>query len=287
MPTPTRPAARLGPAALVLLTAAFAGPALLWSSGCESSSGTRAETPAVDYELLYTKGDYAKAHQAASSAYAKSTGVLRERAALTAGLSVAAMQPPKEAEAQRWLRPLVTSENAAIAGSAAATLGMMAQRSGKHTEAVTLLTSASDKLSGNDQARAKMFAGDSLQALGKGPESREMYAQAAAVATESLLKVQITSRQNTLPEAGPVKGSFTIQVGAFSDPKKAKAAADRLAGKTAAAGIPAPRVVQTSSKNGTVHAVRIGRFATRAEAQAAQQKLTGESTAMVMVATGE
>lgn len=286
MPTRSLPA-RIGRTTAAFVFGVFAAGCTVCLVGCQSGGATATSTPAADYESLYTRGDYAKAHQAAIAAHAKSTGAARERAALTAGLSLAAMQPPKEAEAQRWLRPLVTSENSGIAGSASATLGMISQRNGRHAEAVTLLTAATGKLLGDDRARAAMFAGDSLQALGKGAESREMYAQAASTATESLLKVQITSRQNTIPADGPAKGAFTIQVGAFSDAKKAKAAADRLATKTAAAGIPAPRVVQTSGKSGPVHAVRIGRFATRAEAQAAQQKLAGESSAMVMVASGE
>jgi len=275
-------------AALPLLTLAPGGCA---SDGDQNSASAPSTT--TDFERLYKQREYTKAYQSAAAAYTSATGNAKERAALTAGLSLAALQPPKEADSERWLKPLVDSNSTAIAGSASATLGMIVQRKGRHAEAVTLLTAASDKLLGDDRARASMFAGDSLQALGRGPEARSMYERAASSTTDRLLTIQITSRQSTVAnDAAPAKGAFTVQIGSFSDAQKARAAADRLAPKAAAAGLATPRVVQTTAKNGAaMHSVRIGRFATRADAQTAQQKLANQAGSseptLVMVASGE
>lgn len=279
-------------AASLLAVAAASALLTLAPGGCASDGdkpGASAAGTTTDFERLYTQREYTKAYTAAAAAYTSTTGNAKERAALTAGLSLAALQPPKEADAERWLRPLVDSSSTPIAGSASATLGMIVQRKGRHAEAVTLLTAASDKLTADDRARASMFAGDSLQALGRGPEAKSMYERAALSTSDRLLTIQITSRQSTVAnDAAPAKGAFTVQVASFADPAKARAAADRLAPKAAAAGLTTPRVVQTTGKNGaTMHAVRIGRYATRADAQAAQRKLEGGEGALVMVASGE
>ncbi len=283
-------------AASLLAVAAASVLLALAPAGCSSDGdkpGASAAGTTTDFERLYKQREYTKAYQSAAAAYTSTTGNAKERAALTAGLSLAALQPPKEADAERWLKPLVDSSSTAVAGSASATLGMIVQRKGRHTEAVTLLTAASDKLVGDDRARASMFAGDSLQALGRGPEARSMYERAASSTTDRLLTIQITSRQSTVAnDAAPAKGAFTVQVASFSDAQKARAAAGRLAPKAAAAGLAAPRVVQTTGKNGAaMHSVRIGRYATRADAQAAQQKLANQAGAseptLVMVASGE
>lgn len=278
--TPPTPGPRPAPFARLLGLAL-----LVLLPGCSSTPKTASTT---DYERLYQQREYTKAYQAASAAYSGATGLDKDRAGLVAGLASAALEPPKEADAQRWLTPLVQSPDPKISGTAAATLGMMAQRKSKHAEAVALLTPASEKLTGNDQARAAMFAGDSLQALGRSGEARAMYDKAAASATDRLLTQQVTARRATIAsDTATAKGAFTIQVASFSDLPKAIAAAAKLQPKATAAGLPAPRVVNTQGKDGkTMHAVRIGRYATRAEAQAAQRKISGEQT-MVMVATGE
>lgn len=273
-----RPTSRIGRIACLAVLAVL--PACS-SSPTPTASGT-------DYEKLYQQREYTKAYQAASAAYTSSTGADKDRAALVAGLASAALEPPKEGDAQRWLTPLVQSPDARVSGTAAATLGMIAQRKSRHAEAVGLLSSAAEKLTGNDQARAAMFAGDSMQALGRTADARGMYEKAAAGATDRLLAQQVAARQSTVaPDKAVTKGSFTIQVGSFSDVQKAMSAAAKLQPKATSAGLPAPRVVNTTGKDGkAMHAVRIGRFATRAEAQTAQLKLSGEQT-VVMVATGE
>jgi septal ring-binding cell division protein DamX len=256
-------------------------------AGCASSGAAQTQAD-EDFESLYKRREYTKAYQAASAAYATAEGSRKDRAALTAGLALAALEPPKEADAERWLRPLVQSPTNAVSGSASATLGMIAQRKARHTEAASLLTSAAEKLTGDDRARAALFAGDSYQALGQAAEAKRMYDLAGTSTGDRLLGIQISSRQSTLkPDSARPQGSFTLQLGSFADAGKARTTAGRLAGKASAAGLPGPRVVQTTGKDGKpMHAVRIGRFATRAEAQAAQNRLSGEQS-LVMVAAGE
>lgn len=251
--------------------------------GCASGTADRQG----DYLQLYERREYIKSFEAGQTAYAKSSGQEREKAALTTGLAAAALE--RETDSERWLRPLLNSEDPKIAGSAGATLAMFAQRKGRHADAVALLTAASAKLTGDDKARASMFAGDSLQAMGKTTEARAMYAQATANVTRSELRTQITSRTAALPKsaqpaAGPT-GAFTVQIGAYLDFQRAMATSARLQPKAASAALASPRVVRSSKDNQTLYAVRIGRFATRAEGEAARRKLGNEG--LVMVATGE
>ena len=238
-----------------------------------------------DYVQLYERREYVKAFEAGQSAYASASGHERENAALTTGLAAAALE--RETDSERWLRPLLNSEDPKIAGSAGATLGMFAQRKSRHAEAVTLLTAASAKLTGDDKARASMFAGDSLQALGKPVEAKAMYAQAAALVTRSDLRTQITSRTAAIakPTAATPTGAFTVQIGAYSDFQRAMATSARLQPKAASAALASPRVVRSSKDNQTPYVVRVGRFATRAEGEAARRKLGNEG--LVMVASGE
>lgn len=268
---------RVTPVALAALIAV--------APGC-SSSTPATNAASTDYEALYKRREYTKAYQAASAAYTKTTGLERDRAALTAGLACAALEPPKEADAKKWLTPLTQSVDGRIAGTAGATLGMISQRKSQHTEAATLLTTASEKLTGNDKARAEMFAGDSLQALGRSAEAKAMYDRAVTDASDRLLAQQVQARLSTIASGTSATGSFTLQFGSFTDLQKAQASATKLRAKATSAGLAAPRVVSSTADGKTMHSVRLGRFATRAEAQAAQRKLDGEQS-VVRVATGE
>lgn len=251
--------------------------------GCAASSSTADG----DYLRLYERCDYPKAFDAGRAAYASTSGTERERAALTTGLAAAALD--HETDSERWLRPLLSSEDAKIAGSAGATLGMFAQRKSKHAEAVSLLTTASQKLTGDDKARASMFAGDSLQALNKPADAKAMYQQAAANVSGSELRGQISARSAAIakpaPQAPGDTGAFTVQLGSYADYQRAMATAARIQPKAAASSLASPRVVRSNKGNQTLYAVRIGRFATRAEGEAARRKLGNEG--LVMVAAGE
>ncbi len=266
--------------------------ALLWSvltasiAAC-ASGGAKESRAAADYQRLYERREYAKAYEAASAAYGNSPPASRERAALVAGLSAAALQ--RTADAERWLRPLVSSPDDSIAGSAGATLGVAAQKRGAHPEAAKLLTAAVPKLGGDDRAWAAMYAGDSLQAMGRRDEAVRMYEQARdSVVRETELRVQVNAKLAVASSkpSGDVGGLYTVQLGSYSDWQRANAQAVGLRAKAAAAGLPTPRVATVSKDGRTLYAVRIGRFGTRVEGEAAMRKL-GQPGAAVMVAHGE
>lgn len=242
------------------------------------------------YEALYEHREYKKAYDEAVAAAGGTTGKERDRAALTAGLAAAALEPPREADAERWLTPLVQNPDNRLSGVSSATLGMFAQRKSRHAQAVELLTNSVNKLGGEEKARAAMFCGDSLQALGKAAEAKSMYDTAASLpVVDRLLRQQIDARVATAQNPGKTSdgvGTFTLQLGAFSDFQKAMAESARLQPKTQSAGLPNPRVVRTTGKDGkTLYVVRVGRFPTRAEGETARNKL-GQS-GVVMAAASE
>ncbi len=254
--------------------------------GCASGGGGgAAPSGGSDYQALYQRREYVKAYDAAAAAYATSSGRERDKAALTAGLASAALE--KETDAQRWLKPLIQNPDSKISGTAGATLAMLAQRKSRHTEAVDLLTGAVDKLEGDDKARAAMFCGDSMQALGKGAQAREMYQRAQqAWVRDRDLRAQIDARLSTITTGTPNEGgSFTVQVGAFGDYQRAMAKAAALQPKASAAGLANPRVVRGTKDGKPIYMVRVGRYGTRADGERAKQRL-GED-GVVMVASGE
>ena len=266
-------------------TLALAATLLVGCSGPEKSDSHSGPT----YRALYERREYRKAYDEAVAAAGGSTGREHDQAALTAGLAAAALEPPRESDAERWLKPLIENQDTRVSGVASATLGMFAQRKSNHARAVDLLTNSVNKLTGEDQARAAMFCGDSLVALAKPAQARAMYDRAAAApVSDRLLKQQIDARiassknTSTTPDGS---GTFTVQLGAFGDFQRAMAESARLQPKAQAAGLPNPRVVRTAKDGNPLYVVRVGRYPTRAEGDAARNKLG--SAGVVMAASGE
>ncbi|MCM2252396.1 MAG: SPOR domain-containing protein [Ramlibacter sp.] len=88
--------------------------------------------------------------------------------------------------------------------------------------------------------------------------------------TEEAAKAKAQPEGNTAPAAAAPEGRFVVQVGAFADPAKARAA--RL--KVERAGLRTYTNV-ADTKDGKRVRVRVGPFATRAEADKAATKLKG------------
>lgn len=269
------------------VTALFAAAAVLLvgattMGGCSSShkSGSK------DYKTLYENRQYADAYKAAMEAQTEGSSVQREQAALIAGLSAAALN--KNDEAERILRPLTKSGDQTVSGKASAQVGLIAYEGNRHSEASELLTDASNKLSGDEGARASLYAGDALRAQGRTSDAKSMYEKAQTqVQNDSTLKVLISDRiaaVSGLNKAGT--GGFTVQLGAFSSFQRAQVQADRYRARAQAAGLATPRIVQTKNTAGAlVYAVRVDRFATRQAADAARTKLGAD--ARVMTTQGE
>lgn len=249
---------------------------------CSSSQ----KAPQADYRELYNQHQYAEAYKAALQAETEGSSVQKEQAALIAGLSAAALG--KNDEAQKILRPLLSSGDQTVSGKAAAQLGLIAYQEDRHAEASDLLTQASSKLTGDEAARASLYAGDALRAQGRSSEARASYERAQSqVQNDSTLKVLISDRLAAVTGNQAVgTGPYTVQLGAFSSFQRAQVQADRYRTRAQSAGFPSPRIVQTTSQKGAkVYAVRVGRFQNRGAAEVVQRKLGAD--AQITTASGE
>jgi len=242
-----------------------------------------------DYVKAYDSGRYADAFVGASAAAARGSGVKRDNAALIAGLSAQALN--RNAEAEKFLRPLIANPDPVFSGEAGAAVGLIAAEQGDHTQAATLLSAAGRKLQADGAARAFMYAGDSYKSSGKTAEARGMWSLAQTkVATDSSLRVMIGDRlskatSSPIKPATPVAAKnaagniFCVQVGAFSSFTNAQ----KQLGRFRSYG--APRVVEVDRGGQTLFTVRVGNYTDRAEADRVAKNIGAE--AKVMLATGE
>lgn len=248
--------------------------------GC-SSGGKKEADQGPPYDQLYSSGKYAEAYEEASKVAASLSGKDKQHAALVAGLSAHALN--RNPEAEKWLRPLTTSTDPQVAGESMATLGLILQEQSRHAQAAEMLSGAANKLTGDQSARAALYAGDSYRALGKRDDANRLYELAKTkVERDNALKVMITDRlagvpppakgskiaagsgsRVTTPNAMPQMrgGAFTVQVGAFSSP----ALAQKEAAKFRRWG--APQIAPVTKNGQTLYAVRLGSFATKADAE--------------------
>lgn len=251
----------------------------VWLAACAASPGS---TSSASYIDDYAAGRYSEALQGARVASANLQKTReRERAALIAGQSAHALN--RTADSERFLRPLTESTDPEIAGSASATLGLIAQDRRLHHEAARHLSVAAAKLRGDEAARAALYAGDSLRAVGKHPEAREMYKRAQSLLeSDTNARRLIADRLSGSGTGGTVLGSpttgggrYTLQVGAFATRERAQRQADRFSSTAAALGLGSPRISRLSSGGRELFVVQFGRFSSRPTADATRLKLGG------------
>mgnify|MGYP001330823886 CR=1 FL=1 len=233
----------------------------LWSAamagGCSSGATGSAAAKGSPATVAYEKGDYSTALTEAQNEYRKTSGTRKEAAALTAGLAAHAMG--NDAEAERWLTPLVKSTDRQIKARASAALGLIKADAGDHEQAVVLLTDASRSLPGDSGARAEFYAGESYASMGRLDAARAHYRVAKAKTIDPELKRVLDERLSS--------GGYTVQLGAFKDEQNARRLASDSASKCAAAGASDPRVVARVRPGApTLYTVRVGSYATRDEA---------------------
>ncbi|CAG0951316.1 hypothetical protein PHYC_00218 [Phycisphaerales bacterium] len=213
-----------------------------------------------DYMALFNQGQFAAAYETASGVAGSVRGSHRDRAALIAGLS--AYRLGKAGDAHRWLLPLVDNPDPGIAGRANATLGSLAAAQGTHGSAAEYFMKAAGKLTGDDAARALMYAGDAKKAQGKTEEATALYQRAREkVETDVQLRVAIGDRLAGHTPSGSHSGVYTVQAGAFAT----RRTAETLAGSLKARG--ETRIVTTRDRAGkTLYAVRVGFYGAKATA---------------------
>lgn len=234
-----------------------------------------------DYAGLYAQGRYTDAYDAA----VKVAGTPKSgsaQAALIAGLSAQALG--RNDDASRWLTPLVDNADPNVAGKSAAALGLIAKEQGQNSRAAMLLEKAASRLPDDDDAaRALMYAGDAKRAMHLPAESRALYLKAKDKGIRDVgLKGAIEDRLNgsgtTTGSVSP-GGRWSVQAGAFSSTAKAQAMANRLANKGAT------RIVPLTKNGQRLYYVRVGRYATKAEADAVRRAIG--SPAFVVETTDE
>lgn len=272
-------------AMLCLVVVAAGVPACEGSGG--RSGGTAAGPAKLNYQQAYAQGRYAQAYDDASSVASNNRSKDRDQAALIAGLSARALD--RHADAERWLKPLLTNSDPTIQGRAAAAMGLMASDAGRNEEAVRLLDQASRKLRGDDAARAAMYCGDSQWTLNRATDARASWTRARdLVVQDGALRAIINDRlagQAPAPlKPGPITGAprpgagrFTIQAGAYQSIRDAQTRANQLS------NFGATRVIERYDRAGKrLFAVRVGQYPTAdAARQVARQIGSGAFVASV------
>ena len=214
-------------------------------------AGCKTQKPEMTYLQAYDQKLYAQALTKATPIAQAANAPDRETAALVAGMSAHALGQPQQA--RQFLTPLKNSPNNEIAGKARTTLGLVAQSQGQNQEASLLLKSGSDKLDGNDAARAKLHAGSSMEKIGLGELARQQYKAGVSEADDPKLKSLLSERTK------PVR--VYVQTGAYASRASADAQAKLITRAAIRAGQPTPLVVvTTSASGGTLYSVQIGPY---------------------------
>lgn len=250
--------------ALCILSASLGGCGGNKAKPPTADSASGAVTASDAYLSQYKAGQFAQAKVSAQSAAARSSGGDRDRAQLFQGMSAHALGQTDEAE--RTLTPLLTNTDREISGRAAETLGLIAAGRRQHEKAIGLFMAAAGKLSGNEAARANVFAGDELAATGKPSEARERFQTASTLATDPKIRQMVTDRLENR--------RFAVQIGVFEVRGHADKAASDVRPKAAKLGFGAPLIAsRPDAKGKTEYVVRIGPFRTRQAAAEAQGEL--------------
>lgn len=233
-------------------------------SAGKASSVSLPEDPAS----LYRAGRFSEAFNEANRLVKSASGAERERLGLIAGLAAQAQN--RNTEAQYWLRPLTSSADADISGRALAGVGLIDQEEDRHQAAITELKAAGSKLSGEESAKASFYLGESYSAIGSRLEAMDAYRAAANSTTDPRLRRLANDRLSL--------DSYTVQLGAYRDPGKARSVASAAAGRARSLGLPPPKVVPRSLPDGRfVNLVQIGSYKSLKQAQADRARFGGES----------
>jgi hypothetical protein len=218
---------------------------------------------------------------------AKAASPKREQAAYLAGLS--AYQLGNLPAAEQELSVAATSTDASTAGNASVMLGQLRLDQRRPREAATSFGDASRLLSGEDARQAAWHAGLAYREAGDEDaakrwldtaSSRQFDAQdSAAPALQTASKTPSSSARTVASAAPPVTREleavgFTLQVGAFTDKKRAKRAAEDAEELAKKESLGRVRIIpRKDARNQPMYLVQIGWWVTRSEAAAARTKI--------------
>jgi hypothetical protein len=224
--------------------------------GCQSKrTAYSAVTPS--YISLYRSGDYDGSLRAAKAFPTSHHGSER----LIAGMSLAALDKPEEAKI--WLQPLTSSSDRNIRGRAKASMGLILADENAHQDAARLLDQASSDLAGPQSGWAAHYGAQEFTYAGDNLRSERLRSVA-------------TLRGPSDPDA-KLSGNFTVQLGSFTSRSRAQSRVRDTTLAATNAGLDSPRVEMTMAGSKPFYAVRVGRFGTSADAQAASDKFPGDT----------
>ena len=228
---------------------------VLTAAGCGSSQK-------VDYAQAYQQGRYSEAQRAAAIEAERSQGRDAEQARLIEGLSAHAAGNTSEALLR--LRPLQSSSDEHIAGTASATVGIIEFDRGRYDEAARSLSKAADLLDGRDATRARAHAALAYERLGRNDDAAKQRRLALSPRRSDAWESQLSHRD----------GTYSIQLGAFSSRARAARLVERSRTMTAAKGLGQPRIVMGRGSAGEpLYLVQVGEFRQKYLAERAQDTL--------------
>ncbi len=281
---------------------------LLSIPGCGPKAGGSMDAAMSNYQSQR----YDHAHDEASALMAKSTGAQRERAAYISGL--AAYQSGKIESAERDLGIASVSSDPQIAGNAKAMLGQLRLDQSRPREAAGYFSDASRLLAGDDARQAAWHAGLAYRQAGDEASAKRWLNTASSsqfdssqpqrvsfnVSTESASTASTLSptyskststpvsaaQQSSSPSNvqsksvaathanAPMTVGFTLQIGAFSDKKRAQTAAEEAESLSKKEGLGRVRIFPRRDARGQpLYLVQLGWWVTRNEAVAARERV--------------
>ncbi len=244
--------------------------ALLGLAGCNAAGKVSRSQVLSDYESRRYEQSYAGAELLAR----RSSGGARDEARYIAGVS--AYRLGKADDAISYLRPVTRAGDAAMAGQAAATIGLIYADRRRDAEAMEHLRQAARQLEGEDRAQVHYHMGLIEQRAGHWAQARTHLSTALSDARAPALRRAARQRMST--------DSFAIQFGAYSRPKLANGRAGRIRPAVHRARIGTVRVVASVTELGEqLYLVQAGHFATHAAAVQALRRV-GDGEAMIVPA---
>lgn len=222
--------------------------------------------PAVTRDQVmgaYQRGDYARAYSGAADLAGQSAGAPQQEMSFIAGMS--AYHADRAADAIRYLAPLADNADRRVSGTACATLGLIHADRGEYDPALKYFNKAVPRLDGENLAQVHYYLGVTHQKLGQNTDARSELRFAQRLTADPGLREAIRERLATT--------GYTLQFGAYGEPRNAEERASLMRSIIAGAGLGAPRVVYAPTPKGKLYLVQAGLFPTSDQANRAKDRL--------------
>ncbi len=210
----------------------------------------------------YNAGQYQLSYDKANHALPGASGAERERANYIAGLSAFKLNRLQDAE--RHMMVAAGSADREVSGKARATLGHIRMKQERPGEAAAYFKDASERLTGEEAAKASYEAGVAYRAAGEMSAARSQLNIAATSAPGGSATRE--NAQDQLQSTG-----FALQIGVFADRANALRAYQEAQNLAAKHRLGSARMTNTHDQRGrTIYVVQVGGFGTRDAAERAR-----------------